>query len=339
MANRFLTICCAFVSSAASVFAGSLLLPADSVVIPLSWSAKPDLGIYSLAWSPDSRSIAAGGRGSVWVYGVPGFQIRYTLAGDQGEVWGLAWCPDSELLISGGNDGTVRLWSNGASVKVLRQDPSVRSVACSTDGQTFAAADTGGSVRIWNIQGYPTATLQINGNGLGVAWSPRLHNLAVTTGQGGSSVEVFDTQTGVIRWQRSDVPPRYVPPFGFGKDEVNGAAYSPDGRYLATTHQDGELVVYTADSGRLVYHVQLHESGIGGARRVAWSPTGQWIATCGEDGRVNLVPSMYPHRRIQLLNTDRPVWAVAFSPDGRWLAAAGDEGRIWVWQNPNPHPW
>jgi WD40 repeat protein len=171
MANQFLTICCAFVSSAASVFAGSLLLPTDSVVIPLSWSAKPDLGIYSLAWSPDSRSIAAGGRGSVWVYGVPGFQIRYTLAGDQGEVWGLAWCPDSDLLISGGNDGTVRLWSNGASVKVLRQDPSIRSVACSTDGQTFAAADTGGSVRIWNIQGYPTATLQINGNGLGVAWS------------------------------------------------------------------------------------------------------------------------------------------------------------------------
>jgi WD40 repeat protein len=107
--------------------------------------------------------------------------------------------------------------------------------------------------------------------------------------------------------------------------------YSPTGKLIATAHQDGRILVRSAASGERTFGVQLHPSGVGGARHVAWSAKGDWLASSGEDGRVYCVDYPKAKRRVLLLNTERPVWSVAWSPDGKWIAAAGDEGRVWIW--------
>jgi WD40 repeat protein len=153
----------------------------------------------------------------------------------------------------------------------------------------------------------------------------------VTTGQDGCRLLLFDEQSGELRWRRRDVLPGYKPPFGYGLDEVNGVRYSPTGKWLATAHQDGRIIVRSADSADRVFGLQLHPAGVGGARHVAWSPRGDWLASSGEDGQVYCVEYPKAKMRVLLLKSEKPVWSVAWSPDGKWIAAAGDEGRVWIW--------
>jgi WD40 repeat protein len=310
------------------------LLATKPASIALAWTTQADEGLYSLAWSPNSELLACGGLGAISMFAVPGFTALDPLEGDQGEIWGLDWSPNSDLLVSGGINGSLFWWEHRVLQKSRQQGAAVYDLAFSPNGRELAVADVSSSVKIWNVEGYATSTIQLDGAGLGVSWAPNQRELAIGTGQGGSSLLVLNTGTAEIRWRKQNVPSNYRAPYGFGKDEVNGVAYSPRGNWIAAALQDGRVVVLGSKTGGHHMSLQLHRPGNGGARRVSWSPNGKWLASCGEDGRVNLVSFSQPTRRIELLSTTKPVWAVAFSPNGKWLAAVGDEGRVWVWNMP-----
>jgi len=296
-----------------------------------SWAFKIDLGLYSLSWSPDSQLLAVGGMGKIRVLRVPGFAVDRSLDTGQEEVWGLAWSPDGTLLASGGKDGTLQIWSGDTLQRKLFQGAWILDLAWNPDGASIMAVDYTGLAKEWDVQGYLRASIQLDGGGLGIDWSPRGRFFAVTTGQDGCRLLLFDEQSGELRWRRQDVLPGYKPPFGYGLDEVNGVRYSPTGKWLATAHQDGRIIVRSADSADRVFGLQLHPAGVGGARHVAWSPRGDWLASSGEDGQVYCVEYPKAKMRVLLLKSEKPVWSVAWSPDGKWIAAAGDEGRVWIW--------
>ena len=215
--------------------------------------------------------------------------------------------------------------------KKLFQGGWILDIGWNPDGTSLIAVDYTGLAKEWDVQGYLRASIQLDGDGLGIDWSPKGRLFAVTTGQGGSRLLLFDAQSGVLRWRRQDLLPNYAAPFGYGLDEVNGVRYSPSGRYIATAHQDGRVIVHSAATGDPVFAAQVHLSGVGGARRVAWSPKGDWLVSCGEDGRVDCVAYPKGKETILLLDTDKPVWSVAWSPDDNWIAAVGEEGRAWIW--------
>ena len=312
------------------------LLPPKSTKLTLIFTTQADQGLYSLAWSPDSGTLACGGLNKIWLFSVPGFGALGALVAEQGEVWGLDWAPSGNLLISGGIDGSLNWWENRALQKTRNEGGAIYDLAFSPNGRELAVADDSATTKIWNIEGYPNSTIQLDGAGLSVSWAPKRHDLVIGTGQGGSSILMLNATNAEVRWRSQSVPSNYRAPYGFGKDEVNGVAYSPSGRWVAAALQDGRIVIFSATTGRKHLSLQLHRPGNGGARRVSWSPDGKWIASCGEDGGVNLVLFSSPRERVNVLNTAKAVWAVAFSPDNRWLAAVGDEGRVWVWSLPKP---
>jgi WD40 repeat protein len=325
--------CLALAATQAEEFA---LLRPGSMSLALTFTTQADHGLYSLAWSPDSQTLACGGLNKIWMFSTPNFGSDDPLAADQGEIWGLAWSPSGKLLVSGGINGSLIWWENRSIQKTRNEGGAVYDLAFSPSGEELAVADVSASTKIWNIQGYPTSTIQLDGAGLGVSWAPKRNDLAIGTGEGGSSVVVLNATNAEVRWRSQNVPSHYRAPYGFGKDEVNGVQYSPNGHWIAAALQDGRVVTFDAEKGHKHLSLQLHRPGHGGARRVSWSPDGKWIASCGEDGRVNLVSFSSPSRRVELLNTAKAVWEVAFSPDNRWLAAVGDEGRVWVWDVSNP---
>ena len=55
------------------IYSQQLLPQANQTPPAPDWSEKIDLGLYSMAWSPNSELLAVGGRGTVRIYRLPNF--------------------------------------------------------------------------------------------------------------------------------------------------------------------------------------------------------------------------------------------------------------------------
>jgi eukaryotic-like serine/threonine-protein kinase len=112
---------------------------------------------------------------------------------------------------------------------------------------------------------------------------------------------------------------------------ITSAAFSPDGRRLASAGEDRTLRVWDAASGENVFTLEQDPSAVS---CVAFSPDGRQLACAGGEGGPNLV-------WIRDAATGRPVRClrghteavdrIDFSPDGSRLASAGEDGRVKVW--------
>src|SRR6476619_4613057 len=195
------------------------LLPPVGLSPPApAWVEKVGLGLYSMAWSPKGELLAVGGRGTVRIYRLPNFSVEGAFDNSQEEIWALAWSPDGTLLACAGKDGTVQFWHDGILQKKLYQGGWILDISWNPDGTSLIAVDYTGLAKEWDVQGYLRASIQLDGDGLGVDWSPKGRLFAVTTGQEGSRLLLFDAQSGVLRWRRQDLLPNYVAPFGYGLD-------------------------------------------------------------------------------------------------------------------------
>ncbi|MGG2460532.1 trypsin-like peptidase domain-containing protein [Streptomyces sp. RGM 3693] len=104
-------------------------------------------------------------------------------------------------------------------------------------------------------------------------------------------------------------------------------AFSPDGRTLATSSDNGTAQLL--DVATLKTRVTL--TGDGPAESVAFSPDGHTLATGSDDGPARLWDVATGKTRTTLTGHDSPVFSVAFSPDGRTLATGSDDGTARLW--------
>jgi WD40 repeat protein len=208
----------------------------DGKVIRTLTLAGALAGFTDLAFSPDGRTLAAGGgdvrRGKVLLWDAATGREIQRLEGNPGRVLGLAFSPDSRLLAVsfGGNDGVVKVHDLETG-KVVHTFPVGRAnVTCLTfhpDGEHLAWASTDRKMKIVDVA-TEQEVLTLGSPHLDIrclAYSPNGHRLA--TGDAEGTVKLWDPVLG-----------RELLTLRGHQDAVTSVAFSADGRCLASASRD-----------------------------------------------------------------------------------------------------
>jgi WD40 repeat protein len=149
---------------------------------PLFTVSEAAKGFNSVAFSPDGKRLACGGREIVAIVDADKGQQLTSFHAHDDAVVGLSFSPDGQFLASVSPDKTVKVWNaaDGAPVFTFRgHTQSGTCVAFSPDGQRLASGGDDQTVRILSAStGVETLTLKGHLNPVHcLAFSPDGHRL------------------------------------------------------------------------------------------------------------------------------------------------------------------
>ena len=187
-------------------------------------------------------------------------------------------------------------------------------LAVSGDGQSLAEGYSG-EVWVWDYdRGEVRARCELSAEVRKVALSPDGALLATCSGTQ-AVAEVWSTASGqalnTLLWSA---------------DGIADLAFSPDGRWLATSCRDEMIRLW--DVGTWLPINAWRTPGVV-ARCLAFSPDGRWLATGDMDRAVRVWSAEPPPPAPTITNASAPL---AFSPDSRFLALLTTSNSTQIWR-------
>jgi WD40 repeat protein len=293
----------------------------------------PETWFRCLAYSPDGRTLAAGGvDNQIHLWDLTTGKVVRRLQGHKpSNVWDgihqVAFCKGGKRLISSGADGTVRLWEvdTGKEVRQFQGHKGVvTALALSEDGRTLAAApaltDARPEVLVWDVAtGKKLWHLPHPHQVCAVAFSRDGTTLATGSGEvrKPGEIRLFRVATGKLlhSWQGHE-------------HWVLTVAFAPDGRSLATGGYEGTVRRWRVPSGRELGKPLAHRWQV---KNLCFSRDGKSLLTAGAGNTLHVWDVAAGKERQVFAGHQNWIASLAFSPDGRQLAAGsgGFAFRLW----------
>ncbi len=203
----------------------------------------PAGGVAALAWSPDGRWLATGGRDHVViVWDTTTWLPAATLTGHHGRVDAVAWNPASTRLAAAHDDVGGRTqysvdvwqapsWSLDRSYTI--HTGAVNDLTFNPAGTRIATASSDGTAKVFDLGTQAVTLLAHTSAVLGIAWSST--NTIATVGANGE-LRLWSAAGALLR--------TYV----YGS-ALNDVAWHPSGSFLAAASDDGNVVMFEAATG------------------------------------------------------------------------------------------
>ncbi len=288
------------------------------------------LGLWSVAFSPDGKYMAASGDQNivkVWESEYPNSWKKILSFKHKEEIRSVTFSSDSKHLATASYDGTASIWDiETREVKLFkREDHSdsdkVRTVAFSPDGLKLATGHQDGIVILWDAtSGQEIKRFKAHSSAV---WSVcfGFNGTLLASASADKTAKVWDVKQGILLHTLEG-----------HTDTVSGIAFSPNGKVLATSSKDRTARIWHVEEHHKPFMLAKHKSTVW---NVAFSPNGTQLATTGGDGTINVWELDLGKDDIAPLftlvgHTGRGV-GITYSSDGKTLATASDDGTVRLW--------
>ena len=160
----------------------------------------------------------------------------WTFTGNWDDVGYMAFSPDGQKIVYGNTDG-VFLWDIINRKQIAEYSGSIpitTNIVFSPDGNTIAAGGVGQEVHLWNVDTGERNTIITGHDGIfkTVLFSPDGQTIVTVSGWGDVRLQFWDPKTGSLKLLL------YMPP------GVYDLAFSPDGKTLASSHENGTILFW-----------------------------------------------------------------------------------------------
>ncbi|MBD2778559.1 protein kinase domain-containing protein [Iningainema tapete] len=201
---------------------------------------------------------------------------------------------------------------------------SVRSVAISPDGQTFASGSDDNTIKLWHLNSSSLICTLSSQSGLfrgfatwftSVAFSPQGNLLA--SGSLDKTIKIWDWGSGKqIRTMKGH------------SDSVYAIAISMDGQSLVSGSRDNMIKVWNLTKGQQIRNLSGHSNLV---CALTISPDGQTLISGSRDNTIK-VWNLLSGKLLRTF-TGHTDWVcgVAISPDGKMIVSASRDKTIQMW--------
>lgn len=270
----------------------------------LSFQARKyeaDYPPVSMAFSPDSKTVASGGD-DVKIWNIESGQ-KQTITGPIESAFkntfSVAFSPDGNILASGicreYSDpevgcvkGEIKLWNaeTGRFLRAIKGNPSEVLLVFSPDGSTIASLES------WSY------------------WDKTPKSITLWSVQNGEVVKSINS----------------------AGSEVSSIAFSPDGKTLVSGGLDESVKIWSLATGRLVKSFDGHYSSV---FSVTFSPDGKTIASGGFDETVRIWDVKTGREIRSLEGHNDSITSISFSSDGKSLVTGSEDDTVKIWNVPS----